>query len=82
MGVFLFQILLVRISCQCDFNPFFSSSLSVRKLDWFDEETGKKAERHSKIVILKHMFTLEEIEVIRMIFISPRLACLFNRHFR
>ncbi|CAG8458555.1 6495_t:CDS:10 [Paraglomus occultum] len=33
-----------------------------KKLDWFDEETGKKAERYSKIVILKHMFTLEEIE--------------------
>ncbi|CAG8547349.1 4288_t:CDS:10 [Acaulospora morrowiae] len=33
-----------------------------KKLDWFETETGKKAERYNKIVILKHMFTLEELE--------------------
>ncbi|KAF0462696.1 Splicing factor u2af-associated protein 2 [Gigaspora margarita] len=34
-----------------------------KKLDWFEAEPGKKAERYSKIVILKYMFTLEELEV-------------------
>ncbi|CAG8546547.1 13953_t:CDS:10 [Acaulospora colombiana] len=33
-----------------------------KKLDWFEVEPGKKAERYNKIVILKHMFTLEELE--------------------
>ncbi|CAG8802330.1 22886_t:CDS:2, partial [Gigaspora margarita] len=33
-----------------------------KKLDWFEAEPGKKAERYSKIVILKYMFTLEELE--------------------
>ncbi|CAG8802280.1 29215_t:CDS:2, partial [Racocetra persica] len=33
-----------------------------KKLDWFESEPGKKAERYSKIVILKYMFTLEELE--------------------
>ncbi|RIA88218.1 hypothetical protein C1645_713419 [Glomus cerebriforme] len=33
-----------------------------KKLDWYETEPGKKAERYSKIVILKHMFTLEELE--------------------
>ncbi|KAJ3058664.1 hypothetical protein HK102_010369, partial [Quaeritorhiza haematococci] len=33
-----------------------------KKLDWFEEEQGKKSERLSKIVILKYMFTLQEIE--------------------
>ncbi|CAG8726154.1 5438_t:CDS:2, partial [Ambispora leptoticha] len=33
-----------------------------KKLEWFDEETGKRSERSSKMVVLKHMFTLEELE--------------------
>ncbi|CAB4427595.1 unnamed protein product [Rhizophagus irregularis] len=33
-----------------------------KKLDWYESEPGKKAERYNKIVILKHMFTLEELE--------------------
>ncbi|CAG8716160.1 19534_t:CDS:10 [Cetraspora pellucida] len=33
-----------------------------KKLDWFESEPGKKAERYNKIVILKYMFTLEELE--------------------
>ncbi|RHZ76044.1 hypothetical protein Glove_208g36 [Diversispora epigaea] len=33
-----------------------------KKLDWYESEPGKKAERHNKIVILKYMFTLEELE--------------------
>ncbi|ORX93255.1 hypothetical protein K493DRAFT_262613 [Basidiobolus meristosporus CBS 931.73] len=33
-----------------------------RKLDWFDADEGKKAEKFNKVVILKHMFTQQEIE--------------------
>ncbi|RUP46430.1 hypothetical protein BC936DRAFT_146964 [Jimgerdemannia flammicorona] len=33
-----------------------------RKLDWVDDEKGAKADKFSKIVILKHMFTHEELE--------------------
>ncbi|KAL0082247.1 hypothetical protein J3Q64DRAFT_1634535 [Phycomyces blakesleeanus] len=33
-----------------------------RKLDWFDDESGKKDEKFSKIVILKHMYTQEELD--------------------
>ncbi|KAJ3199221.1 hypothetical protein HDU82_000624 [Entophlyctis luteolus] len=33
-----------------------------KKLDWFEEETGKKSEKFSKIVVLKHMFTKSEID--------------------
>ncbi|KAJ3140803.1 hypothetical protein HK100_009239 [Physocladia obscura] len=33
-----------------------------KKLDWFEDETGKKSEKYSKIVILKHMFTKGEID--------------------
>ncbi|KAI9317514.1 hypothetical protein BX666DRAFT_1856955 [Dichotomocladium elegans] len=32
------------------------------KLDWVDEETGKKAEKFSKIVILKNMYTQQELD--------------------
>ncbi|KAI9263294.1 hypothetical protein BDA99DRAFT_509858 [Phascolomyces articulosus] len=34
-----------------------------RKLDWVDEESGKKAEKFNKIVILKNMYTQEELDV-------------------
>lgn len=34
-----------------------------RKLDWVDEETGKKAEKFNKIVILKNMYTQQELDV-------------------
>ncbi|KAJ3285697.1 hypothetical protein HDU79_007129 [Rhizoclosmatium sp. JEL0117] len=33
-----------------------------KKLDWFEEEAGKKSEKISKIVIMKHMFTKQEID--------------------
>ncbi|KAI9333312.1 nuclear mRNA splicing factor-associated protein [Obelidium mucronatum] len=33
-----------------------------KKLDWFEEEAGKKSDKFSKIVILKHMFTKQEID--------------------
>lgn len=33
-----------------------------KKLDWFDETTGKRAEKSKKVMILKNMFTVEEIE--------------------
>ncbi|CAG8633379.1 16254_t:CDS:10 [Funneliformis caledonium] len=33
-----------------------------KKLDWYESEPGKKVERYSKIVILKNMFTLDELE--------------------
>lgn len=33
-----------------------------KKLDWFDEENTEISEKLAKIVILKHMFTLEELE--------------------
>ncbi|KAI7881427.1 hypothetical protein K492DRAFT_128874 [Lichtheimia hyalospora FSU 10163] len=33
-----------------------------RKLDWVDEETGKKAEKFNKIVILKNMYTQQELD--------------------
>lgn len=33
-----------------------------RKLDWVDEEGGKKQEKFSKIVILKNMYTQEELD--------------------
>ncbi|ORY39966.1 hypothetical protein BCR33DRAFT_719769 [Rhizoclosmatium globosum] len=36
-----------------------------KKLDWFEEEAGKKSEKISKIVIMKHMFTKQEIDVRR-----------------
>lgn len=34
-----------------------------RKLDWVEEETGKKAEKFNKIVILKNMYTQQELDV-------------------
>ncbi|GAA5805590.1 hypothetical protein HPULCUR_011110 [Helicostylum pulchrum] len=33
-----------------------------RKLDWIDEEGGKKQEKFAKIVILKNMYTQEELD--------------------
>ncbi|KAG0171699.1 hypothetical protein DFQ28_000718 [Apophysomyces sp. BC1034] len=33
-----------------------------RKLDWVEEETGKKSEKFAKIVILKNMYTQEELD--------------------
>ncbi|OUM67074.1 hypothetical protein PIROE2DRAFT_40318, partial [Piromyces sp. E2] len=33
-----------------------------KKLDWFDETTGKRAEKSKKVMILKNMFSVEEIE--------------------
>lgn len=33
-----------------------------RKLDWVEDESGKKQEKYAKIVILKHMYTLEELD--------------------
>ncbi|KAI9472928.1 hypothetical protein BDB00DRAFT_216080 [Zychaea mexicana] len=33
-----------------------------RKLDWVEEEGGKKAEKFNKIVILKNMYTHEELD--------------------
>jgi hypothetical protein len=35
----------------------------ARRLDWFEDEEGKKAAKANKIVILKHMFTKEELDV-------------------
>lgn len=37
--------------------------LLYRKLDWVEEETGKKAEKFNKIVILKNMYTQQELDV-------------------
>ncbi|KAI9011214.1 hypothetical protein BC832DRAFT_529193 [Gaertneriomyces semiglobifer] len=33
-----------------------------KRLDWFDETEGKKAEKFAKVVVLKHMFTSSELE--------------------
>ncbi|KAI9204268.1 uncharacterized protein BJ171DRAFT_122085 [Polychytrium aggregatum] len=33
-----------------------------KRLDWFDDEVGKKTEKLAKTIILKHMFTPKEIE--------------------
>ncbi|KAJ2959769.1 hypothetical protein NQZ79_g4799 [Umbelopsis isabellina] len=33
-----------------------------RKLDWVDDEVGKKAEKFQKIVILKNMYTQQELD--------------------
>ncbi|KAK9766649.1 hypothetical protein K7432_004135 [Basidiobolus ranarum] len=33
-----------------------------RKLDWFEADEAKAAEKYNKVVILKHMFTQQEIE--------------------
>ncbi|KAI8062690.1 nuclear mRNA splicing factor-associated protein [Gongronella butleri] len=33
-----------------------------RKLDWVEEETGKKSEKFAKIVILKNMYTQKELD--------------------
>ncbi|KAI7868625.1 hypothetical protein BDF14DRAFT_1792324 [Spinellus fusiger] len=33
-----------------------------RKLDWVDEEEGKRIAKFSKIVVLKHMYTQEELD--------------------
>ncbi|KAJ3295419.1 hypothetical protein HK104_002682 [Borealophlyctis nickersoniae] len=33
-----------------------------RRLEWFDDSKGKKSDKFAKIVVLKHMFTLEELE--------------------
>ncbi|CEI85549.1 hypothetical protein RMCBS344292_00011 [Rhizopus microsporus] len=33
-----------------------------RKLDWVEDETGKKQEKFAKIVILKNMYTQEELD--------------------
>jgi hypothetical protein len=34
-----------------------------RKLDWVDDEVGKKTEKFRKIVILKNMYTQQELDV-------------------
>ncbi|KAF9124155.1 hypothetical protein BGW39_008411 [Mortierella sp. 14UC] len=34
-----------------------------KKLDWFDDENLVKADKWNKVCILKHMFTLQELEV-------------------
>ncbi|KAI9472033.1 MAG: hypothetical protein EXX96DRAFT_489644 [Benjaminiella poitrasii] len=34
-----------------------------RKLDWVDDEVGKKQEKFAKIVILKNMYTQEELDL-------------------
>lgn len=34
-----------------------------RKLDWVENEEGKKAEKFAKIVILKNMYTQQELDV-------------------
>lgn len=51
----------------CDFQLTFASFYFVqkkmnRKLDWFDDENLVKADKWNKVCILKHMFTLEELE--------------------
>ncbi|KAJ3145448.1 hypothetical protein HDU89_007073 [Geranomyces variabilis] len=33
-----------------------------KRLDWFEEEPSKKADKFAKLVVLKHMFTLKELE--------------------
>lgn len=33
-----------------------------KKLDWFDDENLVKADKWNKVCILKHMFTLQELE--------------------
>ncbi|KAJ3412965.1 hypothetical protein HDV05_008680 [Chytridiales sp. JEL 0842] len=33
-----------------------------KRLDWFEEEEGKRSAKASKIVVLKHMFTKQEID--------------------
>ncbi|KAG1233396.1 hypothetical protein G6F68_019052 [Rhizopus microsporus] len=33
-----------------------------RKLDWVDDESGKRQEKFAKIVILKNMYTQEELD--------------------
>jgi len=34
-----------------------------RKLDWVDDEVGKKTEKFRKIIILKNMYTQQELDV-------------------
>lgn len=43
--------------------PIVGLIVAHRKLDWVDEETGKKAEKFNKIVILKNMYTQQELDV-------------------
>jgi hypothetical protein len=38
-------------------------STIIRKLDWVDDEVGKKTEKFLKIVILKNMYTQKELDV-------------------
>jgi hypothetical protein len=51
-----------------DFELIFGSFLFLyknnnnRKLDWFDDENLVKADKWNKVCILKHMFTLQELE--------------------
>ncbi|ORX47928.1 hypothetical protein BCR36DRAFT_355443 [Piromyces finnis] len=33
-----------------------------KKLDWFDETTGKRTEKSKKVMILKNMFSVQELE--------------------
>ena len=45
-------------------NGFIDSiSSNSRKLDWVEDEVGEKTKRLQKVVILKYMFTLQELEV-------------------
>jgi hypothetical protein len=46
-----------------DGNVCYNINLKLRKLDWFDDEVSKKAKHMSKIVILKNMFTKQELDV-------------------
>ncbi|KAI9093433.1 hypothetical protein DFS34DRAFT_596109 [Phlyctochytrium arcticum] len=33
-----------------------------KRLDWFEDSKGKKADKLAKVVVLKHMFSLQELE--------------------
>lgn len=47
-------------SCSHVLNPTWCD---IRKLDWVDDEVGKKTEKFRKIVILKNMYTQQELDV-------------------
>ncbi|TPX65384.1 hypothetical protein SpCBS45565_g05212 [Spizellomyces sp. 'palustris'] len=34
-----------------------------KRLDWFEEQSGKKADKFARVVVLKYMFTLQELEL-------------------
>jgi hypothetical protein len=63
----------VALSQKSGKQPYLKSNLLTlvvivyRKLDWDEEEddeyTKKKMEKFKKIVVLKHMFTIEELQV-------------------